>query len=64
MEIINNRQSILDQLKPTPIEDTKCCDNPEIEMFLENHSNSDGSGRLGVTDRIFKCKNCGKPKYF
>jgi len=62
MEFIDNRQKILDKLESIPIKN--CCDNPEIESILENHSNSDGNGRLGVTNIIFKCKNCGKPKYF
>jgi hypothetical protein len=37
----------------------ECCDNPQIEIYYENNSNIDGSGLMGVTHNIFKCKNCG-----
>lgn len=41
----------------------ECCDKPQIEISYENNSNADGSGILGVTLIVFKCKNCGKPKW-
>lgn len=39
----------------------KCCDNPEIETFLENNSGLDVSGQqlYGPTTVVFRCKNCG-----
>jgi len=44
--------------KPASISHMKCCDNQDIEIFYKNTSNKDGSGRMGVTHKIFKCKNC------
>ena len=50
--------------KHAVISSAKCCDNEELETSYENNSNADGSGTLGVTRQILKCKNCGKHKWF
>lgn len=61
----NGYRSLCDKIKTEELKlqiNNGCCENPSIQIFMENTSGKDigGNQLYGATTRTFKCVNCGK----